>query len=281
MYIILKNKKDIYFFNKISKKYNIEELYFLNTDKLLFKLLKKIKIFILGKWKKEINKYDKFIIFESLYNEKVTKKIKRTKKENKVILYFCNYIDDNNKYILNDKNIDEFWTFDKNDAQKYNMKYNPQFYIKNIKIQGEQNKYDVLFLGRPKTRKKDIIDLEKKLREEGIQTNFKIIENEKDYVSYDEYLKMIAESKCILDYNQEGQVGLSLRPMEALFLEKKLITNNTDIKNYDFYDNDNIFILGEDNINEIKEFINKPYKKIDQDIIDYYNFDQWLKRFGV
>ena len=281
MYIILKNKKDIYFFNKISKKYNIEEFYFLNTDKLLFKLLKKIKIFILGKWKKEINKYDKFIIFESLYNEKVTKKIKRTKKENKVILYFWNYIDDNNKYILNDKNIDEFWTFDKNDAQKYNMKYNPQFYIKNIKIQGEQNKYDVLFLGRPKTRKKDIIDLEKKLREEGIQTNFKIIENEKDYVSYDEYLKMIAESKCILDYNQEGQVGLSLRPMEALFLEKKLITNNTDIKNYDFYDNDNIFILGEDNINEIKEFINKPYKKIDQDIIDYYNFDQWLKRFGV
>ena len=70
-------------------------------------------------------------------------------------------------------------------------------------------------MGRPKTRKKDIVDLEKKLKEEGIQTNFKIIENEKDYVSYDEYLKRIAESKCILDYNQEGQVGLSLRPMEA------------------------------------------------------------------
>ena len=275
MYIILKNKKDIYFFNKISKKYNIEELYFLNTDKPLFKLLKKVKISILGKWKNEINKYDKFIIFESLYNEKVAKKIKRTKKENKVIVYFWNYIDDNNKYILNDKNIDEFWTFDKNDAKKYNMKYNPQFYTKNVKIQDEQNKYDVLFLGRPKTRKKDIVDLEKKLKEEGIQTNFKIIENEKDYVSYDEYLKMIAESKCILDYNQEGQVGLSLRPMEALFLERKLITNNTDIKNYDFYNHDNIFI------NEIKEFINKPYKKIDQDIIDYYDFDQWLNRFGV
>ena len=46
MYIILKNKKDIYFFNKISKKYNIEELYFLNTDKPLFKLLNKVKISI-------------------------------------------------------------------------------------------------------------------------------------------------------------------------------------------------------------------------------------------
>ena len=66
-----------------------------------------------------------------------------------------------------------------------------------------------------------------------------------------------------------------------MFLERKLITNNTDIKNYDFYNHDNIFILGEDNINEIKEFINKPYKKIDQDIIDYYDFDQWLNRFGV
>lgn len=281
MYIILKNKNDIYFFNKIPKKYNIKEMYFLNTDKVLFKMLKKVKIFILGKWKYEINKYDKFIIFESLYSDRIAKKIKRKQKKGKVIVYFWNYIDDNNKYILNDKNIDEFWTFDKNDAKKYNMKYNPQFYTKNVKIQNEQNKYDVLFLGRPKTRKKDIVDLEKKLKEEGIQTNFKIIENEKDYVSYDEYLKMIAESKCILDYNQEGQVGLSLRPMEALFLERKLITNNTDIKNYDFYNHDNIFILGEDNINEIKEFINKSYRKVNQDIINYYDFEQWLKRFGV
>ena len=75
---------------------------------------------------------------------------------------------------------------------------------------------------------------------------------------------MLSQSNCILDYNQEGQVGLTLRPMEALFLEKKLITNNKDIKNYDFYNPSNIFILGENNIEDIKEFINKPYEKVEQ-----------------
>ena len=69
--------------------------------------------------------------------------------------------------------------------------------------------------------------------------------------------------------------------MEALFLEKKLITNNKDIKNYDFYNPSNIFILGENNIEDIKEFINKPYEKVEQKIIDYYDFEQWLSRFEV
>ena len=69
--------------------------------------------------------------------------------------------------------------------------------------------------------------------------------------------------------------------MEALFFEKKLITNNKDIKNYDFYNPSNIFILGENNIEDIKEFINKPYEKVEQKIIDYYDFEQWLSRFEV
>ena len=62
MYIILKNKKDIYFWEKLCKKYNIDELYYLNSNSLIFKVLKKIKIVILGKWKKNIKKYDEFII---------------------------------------------------------------------------------------------------------------------------------------------------------------------------------------------------------------------------
>ena len=100
-------------------------------------------------------------------------------------------------------------------------------------------------------------------------------------MSYDKYLELLSESNCILDYNEKGQSGLTLRPMEALFLEKKLITNNKDIKNYDFYNPSNIFILGENNIEDIKEFINKPYEKVEQKIIDYYDFEQWLSRFEV
>lgn len=259
--------------------------YKLNSKNIVLKVLKKIghASILWGDWKNKVKDCELVILGENGYFPSISKYIKKNNPNCKIILYFWNILKEQKSYskLLDDKNIDEFWTFDKIDAKKYNMKYNPQFYTKNVKIKKNNNKYDVLFLGRAKTRKNELMNIEEEFRKYGINTNFKVIEKEKDYVAYDDYLDMLSESKCVLDYNQEGQVGLSLRPMEALFLRKKLITNNSDIKNYDFYDDNNIFILGENNIKELKEFINKPYKKINQDIIDYYDFEQWLKRFGV
>lgn len=280
MYIILKNKKDIYFWKELYKNYNIDELYLLNSNSFIFKILKKIHIFILGKWKKNIKKYDKFIIFESLYDKRISKEIKKNNTQCKIIVYFWNFIDNHNKNILEDTNVDEFWTFDRQDSRKYKLKYNPQFYTKAVKIKNHKNKTnDIVFLGRPKDRKNEIIEINNKMKEKGLVTNFKIIENEKDFVPYDKYLEMLSDTKCILDYNQKGQCGLTLRPMEALFLEKKLITNNKDIINYDFYNPNNIFVLGIDDIDKIKEFIDSPYEKIDEEIINYYDFESWLNRF--
>ena len=261
------------------------EYYKININSILFKILKKINAvyIILGDWKYKIKEYDCVILGENTYSPCISKYIKKKNPNCKTILYFWNIVSEYKIYqeLFKDNNIDEFWTFDKNDAEKYNMKYNPQFYTNNVKLNKKNNKYDVLFLGRPKSRKEAILKLKNELIEKDLRVNFKIIEKEKDYIPYDNYLEILAKTKCILDYNQDGQIGLSLRPMEALFLEKKLITNNEDIKNYNFYNPNNIFILGEDNIEKIKDFIEKPYEKIEQKIIDYYDFKEWIKRFGV
>lgn len=281
--VYLKAENKSVFLKYINSK-KICRYYVIGTKNKLYKLLRKLNIInstLLGKWKYNIKKYDYIILSENEYFPFIAKYIKRKNPKCKTILYFWNIVEEQEIYkqVFNDKNIDEFWTFDKNDAKRYNMKYNPQFYTKKVKVDNRKNEYDILFLGRPKKRKKEIQEIEIKLKQNQLKTNFKTIESEKEYIPYNDYLDMVSKSKCILDYNQEGQVGLSLRPMEALFLEKKLITNNKDIKNYNFYNSNNIFIIGEDNIGNIKEFINKPYKKIDQEIIDYYDFEQWLKRF--
>lgn len=270
-------------FLKYIEKGKICKYYIFNTKNIIFKILKKINMLYvtLGDWKYNIEEYDYIILGENSYSPYISKYIKKKNPKCKIIMYFWNIIEEQKVYknLFKDSNIDEFWTFDKNDADRYNMKYNSQFYTKNVKINKLIYKYDILFLGRTKSRKFNILKLEDELTKKGLKVKFKLIEKEKDYISYDDYLNILAKSKCILDYNQNGQVGLSLRPMEALFLQKKLITNNKDIKNYDFYNSNNIFILGEDNIEEIKDFIDRPYKKIDQKIIDYYDFEQWLKRF--
>ena len=68
--------------------------------------------------------------------------------------------------------------------------------------------------------------------------------------------------------------------MEAMFYNKKLITNNIYIKEYDFYNPRNIFILQERNINELNEFLELPMIEINQDIKNKYKFSGgWLEDF--
>ena len=191
-----------------------------------------------------------------------------------------NYTKIDNNY-LEDKNIHEFWTFDSNDAKRYMINYNSQFYTKNIKLDKDNLEYDVLFLGRAKNRKDMILNLGEKLKEKGINSKNIIIENEKDFVPYEDYLKLLAKTKTILDIVDGNQSGLTLRCMEALFFNKKLITNNLDIENYDFYNPKNVFILGKDDMNNIKQFIGSPYELVDEKIVNYYDFDEWIKRFNM
>ena len=67
--------------------------------------------------------------------------------------------------------------------------------------------------------------------------------------------------------------------MEALFYHKKLITNCKSIVNYEFYRKGNVFILGEDSMDELFNFINTPYIDVDDEIIEQYNEKGWVQRF--
>lgn len=280
----LKINKNAVFFEDLNND-NIEDYYIVEEKSFLFRLFRKLNMLnnslCFGKWKYKVKKFDYIILGENGYTSNISKYIKKKNPKCKIIMYYWNILNDEYKKILKDENIDEFWTFDKREAEKYNLKYNPQFYSKKIISPDNEISKDVVFMGRAKKRKKELKNLEEILKKLDIKTNFFIIENEKDLIKYNEYLKQVYTSKCILDYNQEGQVGLTLRPMEALFCQKKLITNNKDIVNYDFYNPNNIFILGIDDINKVKEFIDSPYQKIDEKIVNYYDYESWLKRFGI
>ena len=60
-------------------------------------------------------------------------------------------------------------------------------------------------------------------------------------INGEEMNQLFLNSRCILDSPQAGQLGLTIRVLEALGAKKKLITTNKDIKNYDFYKEENIY----------------------------------------
>ena len=282
--MILKGKSDIF------PDYLYSNIYYYYIDtannkilNFLFRFFKKfnlqlIKLFF-GNWKNDIKKYSTFILFDSGCSNYIINRIKKYNKNAKIIFWYWNGLEEYNNILFDSKYIDEFWTYNRFDADKYHLKFNPQFYFKENKINKKSNiTEDIIFLGRNKDRKNELLSLKDCLEKNKLKCNFHIVENMKDFLSYHDYLKMIEKSKCILDFNYYLPGGLTLRPLEAMFFEKKLITNNKDIVNYSFYDKDNIFIIGEDDINNIYEFINKPYKKINDEIKNYYTFNEWLNR---
>ena len=257
-----------------------------NFKGFIYRAIRKSKTSLIsvyfGKWKNEdIKDVETIIVFDSAYNPYAVKIMRNKCKDCKIILYYWNHINEHSKKFLEDKNIDEFWTFDTSDAKKYNVNYNSQFYTKNIELERNDFIYDVLFLGRAKNREEILLDLSDKLKQRGINSKNIIIENEKDFVPYEEYLKLLPKTKVILDIVDGKQAGLTLRPMEALFFNKKLITNNLDIVNYDFYNPNNIFILGKDDISNIKQFIDSSYEPVNEEIVNYYDFEEWVKRFSL
>ncbi len=231
------------------------------------------------KWKLNVADYKYVLLFDNGYRKDITKFIKKKNKNIIIYLFFWNAITEDKKKILIDKNIDEFYSYNILDCKKYNLKYNTQFYTKNILLKEQEKKDDVLFLGSDKGRKKIIDTLKAKFEKKNLNCNFLIINKEKNFVSYSKYLSMISSCRALLDIVNKNVSGLTLRVLESIFFSKKLISNNKDLINYDFYDSSRIFILNYNNLDELDIFLKKDYKKVEKEILDNYDFESWLKRF--
>lgn len=141
--------------------------------------------------------------------------------------------------------------------------------------------YDAFFIGRDKGRLEEILDVKDRLDKLGLKTVFKIVGYNSKPISYKECLDYISKSRIIVDIQGGWQQGMTLRPMESLFYQKKLITNNKDLQTMDFYNSNNIFILGKDNVDNLGIFCQTKHYEIQDSIIAKYGLKQWVNNFGV
>lgn len=172
-------------------------------------------------------------------------------------------------------------SFNPADVTTYDLKYVPQVYryVDGL-FQQEQIGRDCYWIGRPKGRISELAAIESAIENQGFKCDFRIIERTEDYINYEENLRLISSSKCLVDLYTATNEGVSLRVMEALFFRKKLITTNKFVKNYDFYHPQNIFIWGVDEVSHLKDFIDSPFVNVDKEIVDKYDINNWIKNFG-
>ena len=186
----------------------------------------------------------------------------------------------------------EPYTFDYRDAEKYGFKLSNQIYRNIDAYRDREQDTDFFFVGCDKKRLAELDALKQKIEEEGFNCYFHVVSDKhtkkpepritlcakKHNIPYSETLEWIGRSRCLVDIMQPGQTGLTLRPLEALFCKKKLLTNNPAIKNESFYHPNNVLILN-DNTRSFFEFMSLPYHEPDSAIVEKYDIRHWIKQF--
>lgn len=187
---------------------------------------------------------------------------------------------------------DKIYCFDDEDVKKYGFEHRTNFnYISNSPIE-KQKEYRYLIFTIQSVDQKRMLLLDKIaniLDKQGHSTyKFLIKDNPSNevnkniefidqYKSLEEVEKLTKESKILLDLIREDQAGLSFRFYEAMAYQKKIITTNKNVLNYDFYNSNNILIIDQENIQIPNNFLNSEYEPLANEIFKKYTLKSWVK----
>lgn len=150
--------------------------------------------------------------------------------------------------IIKNVQFDLVYSFDRDDCEKYGMIHSQSQYSKVDEIEPYKESYDLFFVGRAKNRLKLIKDIALKANNQNLKCGFFLLDvpkREREHIDgvtyidrvmpYSAVLPMIMSSKCLLDIVQQGQTGYTMRVYESIFYNKKLITNNSTILGFSYY----------------------------------------------
>ena len=172
-------------------------------------------------------------------------------------------------------------TYDELDAERYGFSWHTQFFnikpYQEISLRDNPVSYDFFFIGYVKNRVEEIKAIHSLLS--SYSCNFITVEKSSEYIPYTKYMEMAVLSRCIVEIVHEGDSSCTLRPLEALAIRRKLLTNNPAVRNYSFYRPNNIFILGEDDIDNLQTFLYSPFEILPPDIVDSYDVNSWVDIF--
>lgn len=83
-------------------------------------------------------------------------------------------------------------------------------------------------------------------------------------------------SDIVIDLVQQGQTGWTLRILESVYLNKKVITNNSEILHSEFYSPERVFILGLRDWCEISDFLANTTPPLASELLYKHSPDNML-----
>lgn len=234
--------------------------------------------------------------------------------------YAVNYLFDTisgvYRFDMNFKYFDKVFTFDRTESNKYKIGFLPIYWI-NTPNQSSAE-YEIFALGRfspiryklftalksisddkklksyiklatDREKHPTIVKIKWILRVLAGKTNghippsfYQTEMNTYDSITPDEFRSLIVKSDTTVDTNALHQDGLTARFMWALGIGRKIITTNSSVVSYDFYDHNQIYIVDDVNNIDVEElivFMQKKYTMSDKQrqLVEPYELTNWIK----
>lgn len=238
----------------------------------------------------DIGVQDKILIIRpDLLSDKTLNSIK--KYTNNFIAYYW----DSAERLERKQNIihffDQIYSFDKHDVAKYNFEFitnyifkiseintHPEYLFFNISGNDEDYRFKQLEYFATYLKKRNWTFKFISVHHKPKSLHHDTIEIVPHFIEVQKATDLIDKTKILVEFQRKQQIGLSFRVFEALGMQKKLITNNKDIVNYDFYNAQNILVIDENNPIVPDEFVSSPYVPIESTILDQYKIETWVEK---
>jgi len=199
---------------------------------------------------------------------------------------------------------DKIFTFDSADALFYKINFRPLFFLNdflNIKnLTNGKYSHDLLFIGTAHTDRyiisSKIVEICAKYKltsktyyymqgkyvflfKQFFDRSFKFFDKRKlsfKSLTSNEIFALFEKSKVILDIHHPSQSGLTMRTFEAIGAGKKLITTNTEISKYIFYNPQNILIVERDDVKVDECFFKTDSLSLEPEIYEAMSLSGWI-----
>ena len=224
-------------------------------------------------------------------------------KNAKFVFYNWDSVENNKNTVEIIGEFDSVATFDMVDAEKYGWKYRPLFYVDESQRESKNRKYDFLFMCSMHSDRLKVLKYLKKYCEKKKLSLYdylyskpfhyfkqKYIVKNKDFrvkldsvkvrfsqLSLADIYKLYSHSNIVVDYTHPNQNGFTMRTIESIGNRCKLLTNNKNVIDSDFYNRNNVYIYDLDNFEVTDDFLKCEYMELPKQTFEQYSLENWIK----
>lgn len=289
---------DVILENFVNQSY-LYRFFYVKNDKLKKRYTRK---YYINKFAKMDDGYDCiFVIRGEALSTELLRILKNNNPEAVFIMYQWDSARNNKNALLIENEFDRIYTFDIEDAKDYGWIYRPLFFLENKELIKTNKDIDFAFIGTLYYKRallfKRICDycrnnnlslfhylycpklvyyIHKYIMHDSRYSIVKRDEVEFIPLKNEFLIEQYKKTKILVDYTADDQTGLTMRTIESIGYDCKIITNNKKIMETNLYEYGNVFVYDIEDFDIPKEFIDKEYSPLPEDLYNYYSLTGWI-----